>query len=73
MAEQLGPALERVSGIAFTHLHTDHTTGILELCEKGPERIPVFQSPTQSDVVNFTTRGGQDHIAQAACADLTPD
>ncbi len=66
-ADQLGAAVQRVGGIAFTHLHTDHTTGILELCRKGPERIVVFQSPIQSDVVNFTTRGGQELISQAGC------
>ncbi len=74
VSEQLGPDVARVAGIAFTHLHVDHTSGLAGLCsqwgtERGTERLSVFQSPLQFERSNYTTRPGKEHIASAACAD----
>lgn len=70
VAEQLGPAAERVRGVAFTHLHVDHTGGLASLCAQREERdaaLPVFQIPWQADRGNYTTTPGREHIAESGC------
>lgn len=67
VAERLGRARARVAGVAFTHLHTDHTQGALGLCDGTESRIPVFQTSLQASRVNYTTRAGADQLAQAGC------
>ncbi len=66
--EQLGAASERVRGLGFTHLHSDHTGGIASLCGTGGRAIRVFQTPWQAELENYTTRPGRDDIEAAACA-----
>jgi glyoxylase-like metal-dependent hydrolase (beta-lactamase superfamily II) len=66
--EQLGPAVQRVSGIAFTHLHSDHTGGLASICEEIEHTVPVFQVPWQADLENYMTSTGRDDILQAGCA-----
>jgi glyoxylase-like metal-dependent hydrolase (beta-lactamase superfamily II) len=86
--EQLGDAAVRVAGVAFTHLHGDHTGGLPSLCATagGAEGVgagggsrsvgrrtaarglPVFQTPWQADLGNYTTSPGRDSIARASCA-----
>jgi glyoxylase-like metal-dependent hydrolase (beta-lactamase superfamily II) len=71
-AEQLGPALTRVRGIAFTHEHTDHTSGVAELCRLRTKPLALFQNPLQIEESNFTTRPGQKQIAEAGCLEPKP-
>lgn len=66
-AERLGAALARVEGIAFTHEHTDHTSGVAELCRRRARPLALFQSPLQVRESNFTTRPGQRQLAEAGC------
>jgi len=66
-AERLGGALARVEGIAFTHEHTDHTSGVAELCHLRSRPIALFQNPLQVRESNFTTRPGQRQLAEAGC------
>lgn len=66
-AERLGPALARVEGIAFTHLHTDHTSGVTELCRGRTRPIALFQGTLQVQKANFTTRPGRRQLAEAGC------
>jgi len=66
-AERLGAALTRVEGIAFTHEHTDHTSGVAELCRPRTRPIPLFQNPLQVQEANFTTRPGQRQLVEAGC------
>jgi glyoxylase-like metal-dependent hydrolase (beta-lactamase superfamily II) len=66
-ALRLGDAVERVEGVGFTHLHTDHTAGVVELCERTPAAIPLFQTHWQAEEVNFTTRTGRNHLRDAGC------
>lgn len=68
VADKLGATRRRVAGAIFTHLHEDHVGGLSALCQDGPETIPVFMTPAQMDVVNYTTRAGHDAVAMAACA-----
>jgi glyoxylase-like metal-dependent hydrolase (beta-lactamase superfamily II) len=67
-AEQLGPAVGRVAGVAFTHLHTDHTSGAAELCAaRRGARLPLLQGRLQAERANYTTRAGRADLASAGC------
>ncbi len=70
-AERLGEARRRIAGVIFTHLHEDHVGGLRALCDGGPESIPVFMTPAQMEVVNYTTRPGLDAVKAAPCATPT--
>jgi glyoxylase-like metal-dependent hydrolase (beta-lactamase superfamily II) len=67
VAEQLGDAATRVAGVAFTHLHTDHTNGAKSLCAAARKAIPLFQSSAQNEQTNYTTRPGAADIDSATC------
>ena len=59
-ASALGPAAERVAGVIFTHLHTDHVEGVLALCAaRSGAPLPVFQTAAQAELANYTTRPGR--------------
>jgi glyoxylase-like metal-dependent hydrolase (beta-lactamase superfamily II) len=72
-SSRLGSSLPRVSGVGFTHMHQDHTAGLLQLCKDimplGPGREPVavFQHSNQISQVNHTTRPAKQHIEEADC------
>jgi glyoxylase-like metal-dependent hydrolase (beta-lactamase superfamily II) len=66
-ADALGPAATRVAAIAFTHLHTDHTSGVAALCATGDRRIRLVQGRLQAERTNYTTRGGVEQLEQAPC------
>lgn len=68
-AEALGAAAARVAGIGFTHLHTDHTTGVAGLCAASDRRIRLVVGRLQAERTNYTTRGGAAQLEQAACLD----
>ena len=42
VSEQLAHASARVAGIAFTHLHSDHTAGLAGLCQTPPSPRPIW-------------------------------
>ncbi len=69
VAGQLGKAMaQTVMGMAFTHLHIDHTQGIGALCRSRDARpLRVFQTPYQADDLNHTTRPGLAHIEASGC------
>lgn len=67
--EQLGADVSRVQGVAFTHLHTDHTGGIGGLCAAAPGRIRLVQGRPQAERTNYTTRAGAAQLAAAPCLD----
>ncbi|HEV7733969.1 MAG TPA: MBL fold metallo-hydrolase [Candidatus Binatia bacterium] len=67
-ADALGAARSRVGGVIFTHLHEDHTGGLDALCSGGPAAVPIFMTPAQQDVVNYTTRASRDAVMHAPCA-----
>lgn len=72
----LGENRTRVAGIGFTHMHTDHTSGIVDLCRDlgalafAGEPIPVFQHHYQMSQVNHTTRGAKAELRSARCVEL---
>ena len=69
VAAQLDGAVHRIAGVAFTHLHTDHTTGIAALCAAVKRSIPVFQLRLQAEEANFTTRAGRAQLEAAPCVE----
>lgn len=59
IAELLGPdGVERVKGVAFTHLHIDHSQGTVPFCEARGPGARVFQTRWQADLHNFNTEEG---------------
>lgn len=66
-AGKLGDALPRVAGVAFTHEHTDHTSGVAELCRLHEAPIRLVQNRLQVEESNFTTRGAQQQLVDAKC------
>ena len=70
VAEALAEQVDRVAAIAFTHMHTDHTQGIVPLCgARNGASLPVFQTPLQMEERNYTTRPGHASVAEAGCAE----
>ena len=69
-AEHLGAARSRVRGIVFTHLHSDHTGGILDLCAGRDAPLPVFMTAAAATRPNYTTRPGLDDVARSGCAHI---
>jgi len=67
-AEHLGDARSRLRGVVFTHLHADHTGGIVDLCAGRDTPLPVFMTEAAATRPNYTTRPGLDHIARSGCA-----
>ncbi len=65
VVDQLGPAARSVRGLAFTHLHIDHTQGVIALCRRLARALPLFQTPWQADELNHTTRMGLAHVEEA--------
>jgi len=66
-AQRLGDAVDRVRGLAFTHLHTDHTSGVAELCQARSAPLRLFQTRLQAERVNHTTRPGRAQLEAAGC------
>jgi glyoxylase-like metal-dependent hydrolase (beta-lactamase superfamily II) len=66
-AQRLGEAVDRVRGVAFTHLHTDHTAGVAELCQARSAPLRLFQTRAQAERVNHTTRPGRAQLEAAGC------
>ncbi|MEE2675110.1 MAG: MBL fold metallo-hydrolase [Myxococcota bacterium] len=75
VSSRLGDNRSRVAGIGFTHMHTDHTTGLIDLCRDlgtlSPARSPVrvFQHRNQITHVNHTTRGAKAQLQSAECVE----
>ena len=67
LAEQLGPAVSRIKGIGFTHLHSDHTDGLPDICAAQVEAATVYQTPLQSKELNYTTKMGFAALDRASC------
>jgi glyoxylase-like metal-dependent hydrolase (beta-lactamase superfamily II) len=64
---QLGAAVQSVKGIAFTHLHSDHTAGLPGICAAQAHAATVYQAPLQQQELNYTTEIGMAALDAAAC------
>ncbi|MCE7999450.1 MAG: MBL fold metallo-hydrolase [Rhodobiaceae bacterium] len=65
LGKQLGPELQRVKGIGFTHLHIDHTQGITAFCADRGTGTDLLQSNDQRDEHNFNTVEGAELVAKS--------
>ena len=73
IAELLGDDLHRVSAVAFTHLHIDHTQGVVPFCQERGDGATVYQTSWQIELQNFNTTAGADLIANSCLARGEPD
>ena len=68
LAERLGGAAGQLGGVLFSHLHTDHVEGLGDVCRaRAGASLPVFQTPNQRDLTNYTTRAGREMLDAAGC------
>ncbi|MDX1735374.1 MAG: MBL fold metallo-hydrolase [Halioglobus sp.] len=67
LAQQLGERAQRIDGIGFTHLHSDHTDGLPEICAARPQPAGVYQTPLQYSERNYTTDIGFAALQAARC------
>lgn len=65
IAELLGPEVQRVKGVAYTHLHIDHSQGTLPFCEARGPGARVFQTRWQAELHNFNTDEGAGIVADS--------
>jgi glyoxylase-like metal-dependent hydrolase (beta-lactamase superfamily II) len=65
---QIGDKVQAIGGIAFTHLHSDHTDGIGAICGAQTSPATIFQTDSQRHLQNFGTSPGEENIAVAVCA-----
>jgi len=67
VATQLGVAVDGVQGIAFTHLHNDHTDGLPGICDAQLKPATVYQTRLQREKLNYTTKIGLKALDVAKC------
>lgn len=67
VAEQMGDDILRVQGVAFSHLHHDHTGGVVSLCQATDHLLPRFHTRLQAETRNYTTRPGAALLEEATC------
>lgn len=65
--EQLGDEINNISGIVFTHLHSDHTAGISSICTAMNEPALIYQTIDQYEQQNHLTSAGRALIDSSAC------
>ncbi len=65
IAELLGDDTQRVSGVAFTHLHIDHAQGVLAFCEARGPGASLYQTSWQAELHNFNTEEGAAIVAES--------
>lgn len=62
ITELLGDDTMRVMGVAYTHLHIDHTQGTVPFCAVRGSGASVFQTSWQRDLHNFNTIEGAEIV-----------
>ncbi len=65
--EQLGDSVTNIKGMAFTHLHSDHTIGLTAICEATNGETIIYQTEKQSSQQNLHTAAGQELVNQSKC------
>lgn len=69
LAALLGDDAARVAGVAFTHLHQDHTGGLPGLCAGRAAPLRVFQTADQAERGNYGTAPGRADLERAGCVE----
>tara|TARA_R110002073_G_scaffold115676_3_gene253506 strand:- start:8948 stop:9862 length:915 start_codon:yes stop_codon:yes gene_type:complete len=67
IAAQMGAAVDTVKGVAFTHLHNDHTEGLPGICAAQAAPATIYQAPLQQAELNHTTTMGLVFLEEASC------
>lgn len=65
IASLLGERIMQVKAVGFTHLHIDHTQGILNFCATRGEGVRLLQSSYQRDLHNFNTTEGAELVSES--------
>jgi len=69
--QQIGPAVARLRGIGFTHLHIDHTQGVSALCAAGPAKgARLYQGRPQATLRDPNTQEG-GALVDGSCFERT--
>ena len=66
IAQLLGDDISRVKALAFTHLHIDHSQGVLGFCKARLTGAVALQTTFQRDLHNFNTSEGAG-IVENSC------
>jgi glyoxylase-like metal-dependent hydrolase (beta-lactamase superfamily II) len=61
----LGKDIYRVKAVGFTHLHIDHTQGVVNFCAARGEGASALQTVWQRDLHNFNTTEGAELVANS--------
>ena len=65
--QQMAAGIDNISGIGFTHLHSDHTLGITDICAAQIQPATIFQTVDQAQNHNRLTNSGQQLIEESDC------
>ena len=68
----LGQDVERVRGVAFTHLHVDHVQGVEPLCEATSNPIFSLHTAAQNSEHNFGTADQYALLKESNCIEVAP-
>jgi glyoxylase-like metal-dependent hydrolase (beta-lactamase superfamily II) len=66
----LGEDVSRVKAVGFTHLHIDHTQGLINFCDARGAGALSLQLDYQRELHNFNTEEGDDIVAQSCLRPL---
>lgn len=66
VAELLGHEVKQVQGVGFTHLHIDHSQGVVPFCAARGRGAAVYQTRWQAEAHNFNTTEGAG-LVEASC------
>ena len=70
ISELLGEDISRVKAVGFTHLHIDHTQGLIGFCNASATGALGLQLNYQRELHNFNTEEGADIVAQSCLSPL---
>lgn len=68
VAELLGEGIARITGVGFTHLHIDHTQGLVPFCEARGAGAVLAQTDDQKNLHNVHTEEGAAIAADSCLA-----
>lgn len=71
IGDLIGPDVQRIQGVGFTHLHIDHTQGISAFCRVRGQGPVVLQSTAQANLHNFNTNEGATMVAESCLQQRT--
>jgi glyoxylase-like metal-dependent hydrolase (beta-lactamase superfamily II) len=67
----IGPDIQRIEGVGFTHLHIDHTQGLESFCQARGQGSIGLQSADQTQLHNFNTSEGATIVTDSCLENRT--